>query len=145
MLAEAFYGKPIFQGDSTVDQLLQIFRVIGTPDSEQLHLLNRNGTLNCNFPSVTPIKIEKVFQGKGKELCGLLNRIFLYEPHRRISALEILSHSFFDELRMKDCGTGKFIVPQIFDFTESEIQLHSNNRALLKKIIPEWADCYKQI
>ena len=145
VLAEAFYGKPIFQGDSTVDQLFQIFRVLGTPDNEQLQILNKNGTMACNFPSVTALTINKVFQGKGKDLTSLLNKIFNYEPHKRLTALEIMAHPFFDELRQKDCGTGKYIIPQLFDFTEQELQMHSGNKNLLKKIIPEWSDCYKQI
>lgn len=129
-----------------MDQLLQIFRILGTPDNDQLTLLNRNGNLNCPFPSVQPITINKVFQGKGKELTALLNKIFLYESHKRLNALEIMAHPFFDELRSSESVmAGKYIVPQLFDFSETEISLYSSQRNLLKRIIPEWAECYKQI
>lgn len=143
-MAEAFYGKPLFQGESTVDQLLQIFRILGTPDNEQLRILNRNGTLPLQFPTSQPYTISKVFQGKAKELVSLLNKIFVYEPYKRLSALEVMAHPFFDELRMIDSlNNGKYMVPQIFDFTENEMMLYSNQKNVLKKIIPEWSESYK--
>lgn len=129
-----------------MDQLLQIFRILGTPDTDQLALLNRNGTLNCPFPPVQPITISKVFQGKGKDLTGLLNKIFFYESHKRLTALEIMAHPFFDELRVSDNTlSGKYIVPPLFDFSENELALYSSQRSLLKKIIPDWAEVYKSI
>lgn len=145
VLAEAYLGSPIFKGDTTVDQLLNIFKVLGVPDTDQMSYLNRNKTLNNNFPHVNPVTINKVFQGKGKELTSVLNKIFLYEPHKRLTALEIMALPFFDELRQKDSGNGKFIIPQLFDFSESELSLYTSPSQIktLKKVIPEWADCYK--
>ena len=32
ILAEMFNRKPLFQGDSEIDQLLKIFMILGTPD-----------------------------------------------------------------------------------------------------------------
>lgn len=60
VLAEMLLGKPIFQGESTVDQLLQIIRVLGTPDAEQLEYLNKNNTLNYQFPMIKPHQLSKV-------------------------------------------------------------------------------------
>lgn len=58
-----------------------------------------------------------------------------------------MSHPFYDELRNSEANNnGKFIVPQIFDFTEHEIQCYTNSSSkqkLMLKIIPEWAECYK--
>lgn len=67
-----------------------------------------------------------------------------------------MAHPFFDELRNSEStNNGKFIIPQIFDFTESkelitiaEIQNYTSNstqQKLLLKIIPEWAETYKLI
>lgn len=146
VLAEVILGKPIFQGDSTVDQLLQIFRILGTPDSEQLNFLNKNNILHYQFPPVKPYTINKVFNTKPKELVNLLSKIFNYEPHKRLTALEIMSHPFYDELRnIESTQNGKFIVPQIFDFTEEEIKLHYQHKSTMKKIIPDWAESFKML
>lgn len=73
----------------------------------------------------------------------MLNSIFVYDSTSRLSALEIMAHPFFDELRVLENNTnGKFVTPQIFDFSESEIAL-LGNKSILKKIIPKWSDSYK--
>jgi len=150
LLAEMLQGKPFFQGESTVDQLVQIMKILGTPDTNQLMSLNKNNALNCTFPSVRAYTVSKAFMGKPKEVISLLNKVFVYEPHRRLKALEILAHPFFDELRNADLSqNSKFIYPNIFDFSESEIGLYMSkdacNRELLKRIIPEWTESYRFI
>jgi serine/threonine protein kinase len=51
----------------------------------------------------------------------LLQKLLVYEPQKRLNALEIMAHPFFDELRNSEStNNGKFIIPQIFDFTESK-------------------------
>lgn len=148
LLAEMLQGKPFFQGESTVDQLVQIMKILGTPDSNQLMYLNKNNALNCTFPSVRAYTVSKAFMGKPKEVISLLSKVFVYEPHKRLKALEILAHPFFDELRNADLSlNSKFIYPNIFDFSESEIALYvskdTGNKDLLRRIIPEWAENYR--
>lgn len=119
---------------------------MGNPDTEQLKYLNRNGTMNLQFPTNRAVTVAKVFNQKAKDLTLLLDKIFVYEPHKRLSALEILANPFFDELRMIDSlNNGKYVVPQLFDFSDAELSLYSNQKNLLKKIIPEWADSYHHL
>jgi glycogen synthase kinase 3 beta len=140
VLAEMLLGKPLFQGDSTVDQLLQIIKVLGVPDTEQLQFLNKHNTLKYEFPLVRPTTISKIFTGFPKEAINLLQKIFIYEPFNRLNAYEIMAHPFFDDLRNSDISqNGKYIFPSIFDFSESEINACSKND-LIKKILPEWSD-----
>ena len=42
MLAELLLGQPIFPGDSGVDQLVEIIKVLGTPTREQIREMNPN-------------------------------------------------------------------------------------------------------
>ena len=54
-------------------------------------------------------------------MIDLLQKILVYEPQKRLNALEIMAHPFYDELRNSDSNNnGKFIIPQIFDFTEGK-------------------------
>jgi len=146
VIAEMLLGKPIFQGENTVDQLLQIIKILGTPDSEQLSYLNRNNTMSgYQFPPVKPFSLVKLLSSKPKDLTNLLQKIFVYDPKKRISALEIMNHNFFDDLRGFDfTQNSKFIIPPVFDFTESEISA-CRNKQILRKIIPEWAEIFKNI
>lgn len=143
VLAEMLLGKPLFQGDSTVDQLLQIIKILGVPDAEQLSYLNKNNTLKYEFPLVKPTTLSKIFHGFPKEIINLMQKIFVYEPGRRLNSYEIMAHPFYDDLRNLEISqNGKFIVPQLFDFSEMEM-ISVKSKDSLKRIIPEWYN-YKE-
>ena len=44
VLAELLLGQPIFPGDSGVDQLVEIIKILGTPTREQIREMNPNYT-----------------------------------------------------------------------------------------------------
>jgi serine/threonine protein kinase len=57
-----------------------------------------------------------------KEQIDLLNRIFAYNPNKRPTAVEILQHPYFEELRdLKKFSKHKIIVPDLFDWTDGMI------------------------
>ena len=49
--------------------------------------------------------------------------MFVFNPIKRITAIEIMALPFFDDLRNKDIylNNGKYIIPNLFDFSEKEI------------------------
>uniref|UniRef100_A0A8C1IPG8 [tau protein] kinase n=1 Tax=Cyprinus carpio TaxID=7962 RepID=A0A8C1IPG8_CYPCA len=51
VLAELLMGQPIFPGDSGVDQLVEIIKVLGTPTREQIREMNPNYT-EFKFPQI---------------------------------------------------------------------------------------------
>lgn len=59
MLAELLLGQPIFPGDSGVDQLVEIIKVLGTPTREQIREMNPNYT-EFRFPQITAHPWTKV-------------------------------------------------------------------------------------
>jgi len=42
VIAELLLGQPLFPGESGVDQLVEIIKVLGTPTREQIHSMNPN-------------------------------------------------------------------------------------------------------
>ena len=60
MFAELLLGQPIFPGDSGVDQLVEIIKVLGTPTKEQIRQMNSNYT-EFKFPQIKPHPWTKVF------------------------------------------------------------------------------------
>lgn len=42
MLAEMLLGQPLFPGESGVDQLVEIIKVLGTPSKENIVKMNPN-------------------------------------------------------------------------------------------------------
>ena len=53
VLAELLLGQPIFPGDSGVDQLVEIIKVLGTPTKEQIREMNQHYT-EFKFPQIKP-------------------------------------------------------------------------------------------
>ncbi|EDW30644.1 GL26894 [Drosophila persimilis] len=51
VLAELLLGQPIFSGDSGVDQLVEVIKVLGTPTREQIREMNPNYT-EFKFPQI---------------------------------------------------------------------------------------------
>lgn len=51
VIAEIILGEPIFPGDSSVDQIVEIIKVLGTPTAEDIKFMKGNGT-QFKFPSV---------------------------------------------------------------------------------------------
>ena len=62
VLAELLLGQPIFPGDSGVDQLVEIIKVLGTPTREQIKEMNPHYT-EFKFPQIKPHPWNKVARG----------------------------------------------------------------------------------
>lgn len=55
VMAELMLGSPLFPGESCVDQLVEIIKVLGTPTKEEIEAMNPRYTEN-KFP---PIKVSQ--------------------------------------------------------------------------------------
>ena len=66
VIAELMLGQPIFPGESGVDQLVEIIKVLGTPIKEQILAMNPDYR-EYKFPNIKPLPWEKVFRKSPKE------------------------------------------------------------------------------
>ncbi len=57
--AELLLGHPLFPGDSGVDQLVEIIKVLGTPTREEIRAMNPNYT-EFKFPQIKAHPWNKV-------------------------------------------------------------------------------------
>jgi glycogen synthase kinase 3 beta len=58
-MAELMIGQPLFPGESSVDQLVEIIKVLGTPTKAQIKSMNENYTEH-KFPQIKPHPWSKV-------------------------------------------------------------------------------------
>ncbi|ETN78169.1 kinase domain protein, partial [Necator americanus] len=125
VMAELLLGKPLFPGDSAVDQLVEIMKVLGSPSKEEIFAMNQNYK-EFKFPNVKPIPWERLFKGKSlHKAVSLLNTVLRYDPSARSYAIEALAHPFFDELRdpdLEEMPNGK-LMPRLFDWLEREVNI----------------------
>ncbi len=52
-------GQPLFPGESGIDQLVEIIKVLGTPTREQIRTMNPN-YMEHKFPQIKPHPFGKV-------------------------------------------------------------------------------------
>jgi len=134
VFAELMLGQPIFPGDSGVDQLVEIIKVLGTPTREEIKEMNPNYT-EFKFPQIKAHPWPKVFRARtSPEAIDLVARLLEYTPVSRLTPLQACAHTFFDELR--EPGTklpsGKDL-PVLFNFTEQELKIQPS---LNSQLIP---------
>jgi glycogen synthase kinase 3 beta len=48
-MAELMLGQPLFPGESGIDQLVEIIKVLGTPTREQIKTMNPNVSLRFTW------------------------------------------------------------------------------------------------
>ncbi|XP_023688041.1 cyclin-dependent kinase 4 [Paramormyrops kingsleyae] len=95
IFAEMFRRKPLFCGDSEVDQLRKIFDVIGLPSEEEWP---PDVTLSrCLFSLCGPCPITDCVPEISHQGADLLKEMLTFDPLRRISALNALEHPYFQE------------------------------------------------
>ncbi|GBL48076.1 glycogen synthase kinase 3 [Candidozyma auris] len=98
VMAELIFGQPLFPGESGVDQLVEIIKILGTPTREQIKNMNPNYT-EYKFPSIKPVPLSKIFRKNSADCVQFIMKILEYSPIDRISCIEALADPYFDELR----------------------------------------------
>ncbi|KAM3317977.1 hypothetical protein ACQJBY_035616 [Aegilops geniculata] len=138
VLAELLTGQPLFPGESGVDQLVEIIKILGTPTREEIKCMNPNYT-EFKFPQIKAHPWHKVFHKRmPPEAVDLVSRLLQYSPHLRSSALDALIHPFFDELRDPNTRlpNGRFL-PPLFNFKPHELK--GLPMEIAAKLVPEHA------
>jgi len=136
VFAEMMIGHPLFPGESGVDQLVEIIKVLGTPSREQILAMNKNYT-EFKFPQVKPHPWSKVFRNKvPDEAVDFISKLLVYRPEERLRPLQALAHPFFDSLR----GVNVILpngspLPPVFDLTPDEVK-EAEQLGILDKIVP---------
>ncbi|KAL2985514.1 hypothetical protein AAZX31_12G156300 [Glycine max] len=135
VMAELLLGQPLFPGESGVDQLVEIIKVLGTPTREEIKCMNPNYT-EFKFPQIKPHPWHK--KRLPPEAVDLVCRFFQYSPNLRCTALEACIHPFFDELRDPNTRLPNARpLPPLFNFKPQE--LSGVPPDVINRLIPEHA------
>ncbi|KAJ6643631.1 Cyclin-dependent kinase 2 [Pseudolycoriella hygida] len=98
IFAEMILLKPMFAGDSEIDQLFRIFRVMGTATEQNwpgcVHLLE----YKASFPKWEPKPLPSAFEQY--EADDLFLQLMVYDPSRRLSAKNAMLHPYFDDVAL---------------------------------------------
>lgn len=92
--------KVLFRGDSEIDQLFQIFRMLGTPDEETWPGVSRLPDYKTTFPKWKTQKLGVHAPQLNEEGLDLLAKMLIYKPENRLTAKLALTHSFFRDVQI---------------------------------------------
>uniref|UniRef100_A0A8C6P5N1 Cyclin-dependent kinase-like 5 n=1 Tax=Nothobranchius furzeri TaxID=105023 RepID=A0A8C6P5N1_NOTFU len=105
ILGELSDGQPLFPGESEIDQLFTIQKVLGPLPPEQMKLFYNNPRFHgLRFPAVShPQTLERRYLGIiGGGLLDLLKNLLLLNPTERFLTEQCLNHHTFQTLRLVD-------------------------------------------
>ncbi|XP_024133969.1 cyclin-dependent kinase-like 5 isoform X2 [Oryzias melastigma] len=103
ILGELSDGQPLFPGESELDQLFTIQKVLGPLPPEQMKLFYNNPRFHgLRFPAVNhPQTLERRYLGIiGGGLLDLLKNLLLLNPTERFLTEQCLNHHTFQTLRL---------------------------------------------
>jgi len=96
VLAELMLGQPIFPGDSGVDQLVEIIKVLGTPSREQIREMNPNYQ-EFKFPQIKAhpwTKVNKLYLLKIKVQPWTKSKVVKYNLCAEVHNLNLSSPNY---------------------------------------------------
>lgn len=99
IFAEMVNQKPLFPGDSEIDELFKIFQIRGTPNEDTYPGVSSLPDYKDVFPKWRRQELATVVPSLCPRGLDLLDKLLEYLPSRRISAKEALRHEYFDDLR----------------------------------------------
>ncbi|XP_029687874.1 cyclin-dependent kinase 1-like [Takifugu rubripes] len=96
IFAELATKKPLFHGDSEIDQLFRIFRTLGTPNNDVWPDVESLPDYKNTFPKWKSGNLS--VKNLEKNGLDLLAKMLTYNPPKRISARQAMTHPYFDDL-----------------------------------------------
>ncbi|OZC11956.1 cell division protein kinase 1 family protein [Onchocerca flexuosa] len=107
--AEMATKAPLFQGDSEIDQIFRIFRIMSTPTEDIWHGVTQLPDFKMSFPQWKEDGLRKILDTyMDPEGIKILRDMLIYDPAQRISAKKLLKNPYFDDVDRKKLPAGDY-------------------------------------
>ncbi|KAM4718967.1 serine/threonine-protein kinase MAK isoform 2-T2 [Anableps anableps] len=96
IMAELYTLRPLFPGNSEVDEIFKICQVLGTvkkmdwPEGYQLA-----SAMNFRFPQCVPTNLKTLIPNASKEAIALMQDLLQWDPKKRPTAVHALRYPYF--------------------------------------------------
>ncbi len=98
IFAEMVEKRPLFMGDSEIDQIFKIFSLHGTPNNIAWPGVTNLPDFKPTFPKFKGVDGKTHFKNFDELGLDLLMQMISLDPAKRISAKQALKHPYFDGL-----------------------------------------------
>jgi len=136
IFAELYMKRPLFIGNSDVDQLFQIFNILGLPSEKDwpvnsvipLDSFNNNNNLK-NVDAEANLK--KLIPKMDENAIDLLKRLLDFNTQSRISAKDSLAHVYFKTSSVENSHGGSASCDGVIDYNLNKNNEMENEKPLL--------------
>ncbi|EAA30881.1 kinase-like domain-containing protein [Copromyces sp. CBS 386.78] len=101
IFAEMCTRKPLFPGDSEIDEIFKIFRLLGTPTEDIWPGVTSYPDFKASFPKWVRDYNVPLCQNLDDVGLELLESMLVYDPAGRISAKAACNHPYFEDYNPK--------------------------------------------
>ena len=131
IMAELFGRTPLFPGEDQLDQMNQIFDILGTPNEEDLNFVTNIDAKNfiLNQKSRNKVNFNNLYPNADKNGIDLLQKMLQFNPEKRITVQQALNHPYFYKWRQK---SGEKVSTTTFNFDFETLDLSQKN--MLQKL-----------
>lgn len=105
ILGELLGGKPMFPGNSTMNQLDRIIEITGVPSAEDIEAINSpfaSTMLESLPPSTHKRELSDLYPHATDDALDLLKKCLTFNPEKRITAVEAIDHPFVAQFNQPD-------------------------------------------
>ena len=87
----------LFKGENELDQLNEIFKVLGTPSVEEWPNIVNLQNFHHQFQAYKRQNLHEKYKNLSEKGIDLLQKMLVYDPNKRISCKQALMHEYFCE------------------------------------------------
>lgn len=98
IMAEMFTGRPLFPGTTNEDQIVRIFRIMGTPTERTWPGITQLPEYKPTFQMYATQDLRSILPAIDPTGIDLLQRMLQLRPELRINTTEALQHPWFNDL-----------------------------------------------
>ncbi|KAJ1785074.1 negative regulator of the PHO system, partial [Coemansia sp. RSA 2399] len=128
IMAEMYTGRPLFAGSSNDDQLMKIFRIMGTPSEATWPGVSRLQNWKNTFPPYPMQRLEQHLPQMDPFAIDLLKKLLVYDPNLRWEAAQCLAHPYFQDLWQPALQNAMQIPVQMQDHQLQQLHLQQQQQ-----------------
>jgi len=96
IMAELYTFRPLFPGNSEIDEIFKICSVLGTPDKRDWpEGFKLAASMNFKFPQFSATPLSSIIPSASKEAIALMQDMLRWAPSKRPSAQQALRYPYF--------------------------------------------------
>lgn len=115
IMVELYTFRPLFPGNSEIDEIFKICSVIGTPDKREWpEGFKLAAAMNFKFPQFSATPLSTLIPNASPEANALMTDMLRWNPAKRPSAQQALRYPYFQQHQHQDAGNGTLIGNSIY-------------------------------